>query len=218
MREIGSKYKAVLEPLVRSKSPAIPFFSTVHGEVIASAGQLDATYWRKNLESPVLFSSSVQLILCKDSQRSVFLEIGPHSTLAGPLREIIQHARRQDVFYLTALTRLKDCTESILKMAGELFLHGISLNFAKLTSIGRVLTDMPLYQWQHGEKYWSESRVSREWRLRQFPHHGISTNVKSNFTNQSNFLLQKLSELALWKETLSIPSGGTFSKWTRFSG
>lgn len=36
-----------------------------------------------------------------------------------------------------------------------------------------VLTDLPIYAWRHDAEYWSESRVTREWRFSKFPHHEL---------------------------------------------
>ena len=172
MQQVGDKYEQLLRPLVKSKAPVVPFFSSVQMKILNEAGQCDAPYWRANLENPVLFASTVKCLLSARPQQQIFLEVGPHSALAGPMREILHDAERKEDVYLTALTRGKNCTQSVLKAAGELFLRHIPVDFTEVSSPGRVLTDMPLYQWQHDETCWYESRVSREWRLREFPHHG----------------------------------------------
>ncbi|KAL9601094.1 MAG: hypothetical protein Q9179_002982 [Wetmoreana sp. 5 TL-2023] len=38
---------------------------------------------------------------------------------------------------------------------------------------GAVLRDIPSYQWNHSNTFWSESRVSRKWRFRAFPRHEL---------------------------------------------
>ena len=58
-------------------------------------------------------------------------------------------------------------------MVGELHLQGIDVNFKKISPAGAALTDLPWYQWRHDQEYWSESRVSKDWRFRKFPHDEI---------------------------------------------
>lgn len=173
MKEFGEEYEALLRPRVQSRQPAIPLFSSVETNVITEKGQLGPAYWRANLENPVLFHSAVELCLAAQTQDQLFLEVGPHSALAGPIRQILKANGRVNVTYVTALTRGDDCTKSVLKMAGELHLQNINLDFAKIVQRGKVLTDLPLYQWHHSQVYWSESRVSKEWRLRKFPLHEL---------------------------------------------
>lgn len=173
MKQFGLEYEELLRPRVQSRRPNIPFFSSVNANVITKKGQLGPAYWRANLENPVLFHPAVELCLDAQTQDQIFLEVGPHSALAGPIRQILKANGRANVTYVTALTRGDDCTKSVLKMAGELHLQNISLDFNKITGRGKVLTDLPLYQWHHSQVYWSESRVSKEWRLRKFPLHEL---------------------------------------------
>lgn len=173
MIEYGEEYEASMKLQVQSRKPTIPFFSSVIRKVITEEEQLGPAYWRLNLESPVLFHSAIELCLATQTQDQLFLEVGPHSALAGPIRQILKAMGRANATYVSALTRGGDSTKSVLKMAGELYLQNINLDFAKITRKGNVLTDLPLYQWHHSEVYWKESRVSKEWRLRKFSLHEL---------------------------------------------
>lgn len=175
MLDIGESLEAFLASRIYSKSPSIPFYSSVTAKQVTSPGSFNAAYWRQNFESPVLFSAAVEHLL--DARGSLapqlFLEVGPHGALAGPLRQILTACDRTKDSYLSAMTRGKDCSESILKLVGELFLKHVSVDFTQIAPAGNVLTDLPLYQWRHDKEYWSESRISREWRLRKFPQHEL---------------------------------------------
>ena len=177
MQELGDAYQALLENRVSSCRPAIPFFSSVTGKAIARSDQLGPFYWRKNLESPVLFYSAVKMMMMamKDPpDDKIFLEIGPHSALAGPLRQIFKAVATEGLpIYFPSLLRGKNCTESLLTTVGQLHLQCVPIEFTALTPSMRVLTNLPNYQWNHDTSYWSESRVSREWRLRKFPRHEL---------------------------------------------
>lgn len=152
----------------------MPFFSSVYEKRIEGPGRLNAGYWRENAEKPVLFYGAVKHLMDSEgSTEHLFLEMGPHGALKGPLRQISQEANRSKDIYVTAMTRGKDCTESILHMVGELYLNNVSLDFQKICLARRLLTNLPLYQWHHENEYWSESRMCKEWRSREFPHHEL---------------------------------------------
>ena len=174
MEEIGDEYQELLDGLFTSSQPTVPFFSSVTGEVIVDANELGPSYWRSNLESPVLFYSATQAILHEQTQESLFLEIGPHPALAGPLRQIFKDAQTISApTYVPTIVRGKNCTASLLATMGQLHLQAVPIDFERVTSGQTVLTDLPIYPWRHETKYWNESRITREWRLRKFPHHEL---------------------------------------------
>ncbi|KAH7400779.1 hypothetical protein DE146DRAFT_653958 [Phaeosphaeria sp. MPI-PUGE-AT-0046c] len=175
MSELGERYESLMRPHIQSNAPNAKFYSSVYGKAISTAGQLDAPYWRANMENPVLFYTAISSLLSTSSDSPhLFLEIGPHSALAGPLRQIFQHKQLNPMpAYISTLTRNENQTHSILSTAGQLFQHGIHLDFATINGPGKVLTDLPAYPWQRDTSYWKESRVTRNWRLREFPHHEL---------------------------------------------
>ncbi|RYP54562.1 hypothetical protein DL768_000622 [Monosporascus sp. mg162] len=59
----------------------------------------------------------------------------------------------------------------MLASIGNLFRNNVTVDFLPICPTGSVLTDLPLYPWQRSGPYWSESRLSKSWRQRQFPHH-----------------------------------------------
>ncbi|KAG4273107.1 acetyltransferase [Fusarium proliferatum] len=176
MQDIGPVFEALLKDKVYSQAPAIPFFSSVSVARITEPRKLDATYWRQNLESPVRFAGAMELLLeARENvaSKQVFVEIGPHSALAGPLRQIFMTHGKGKEAYASAMIRGQNCTESVLRLAGELFCHGSSLQLSNVTAEGDVVVDLPPYPWNHDKEYWSESRVSRDWRFRKFPNHEL---------------------------------------------
>lgn len=176
MQDIGPLFENLLEDKVYSQAPAIPFFSSVSVTRITEPRRLDAAYWRQNLESPVRFTGAVKLLLearANAASKQVFVEIGPHSALAGPLRQIFMAHGKGKEAYASAMIRGQNCTESVLKLAGELFCHGSSLQLSNVTAEGDVVVNLPPYPWNHDKEYWSESRVSRDWRFRKFPNHEL---------------------------------------------
>jgi acyl transferase domain-containing protein len=164
MLEVGAVYEEYLRAFVDAKPASVPFLSTVTGK---SAGTtlLDAAYWRRNLESPVKFFPAVKaMIASQQSQDQLYLEIGPHSALSGPLRQIFKTTPAKGrLTYLSTTTRGKDGLECILQMCGQLYLQAVDLRLEKLTPGATTLTDLPAYPWQHDTSHWAESRAVKEW-------------------------------------------------------
>lgn len=177
MRDIGDMYEKLLTGVVCDKRPSIPFFSSVTAKQIKRVGKLGPAYWRENLESPVLFSPAVQLMLHAATKDTVYLEIGPHSALAGPLRDVFKSVTiATAATYVATLVRNESGVKSMLSSLGRLFQEAVPVDVAATTSGRTVLTDLPNYAWRHENTYWYESRVSRGWRTRKFPPHELLGN------------------------------------------
>lgn len=174
MKEAGEQFERMLGSSVSSQAPAVPFFSSQTNEVIQHKKALDAAYWRSSYDSPVLFHTAVETLLAMRSSSNppLLLEIGPHSALAGPIRQILKGVQ-SDAFYVPTLVRNENDTHSMLTAAGQLFLKGLQLDFRALNPDGQVLTNLPRYPWRHKTRYWYESRLSKQWRLRTFPRHDL---------------------------------------------
>ncbi|KAJ5900212.1 polyketide synthase [Penicillium subrubescens] len=173
MAEIGDKYHALIEHEVSAKTPTKLFFSSVEGKLLSKDSILDSKYWQKNLESPVLFRSAVSSILQHDiAKNMVFLEVGPHSALAGPLRQI-QTKLSNSSPYVSALIRNQNDEASFLAAIGQLYVLNATLNLGKVTPKGSILPDLPRYPWDHSTKFWYESRLSKEWRQREHKYHDL---------------------------------------------
>jgi acyl transferase domain-containing protein len=82
----------------------VAFFSSLSG-TLNTSDLLGPAYWRSNLESPVLFDEAVSAMLCSMSI-DIIAEIGPHSALQGPLRQIFQDADLdKNPQYISAMIR-----------------------------------------------------------------------------------------------------------------
>jgi len=172
MKKIGEDYERELAPYIRSKTPTVPFFSTVTNEMVLG-DSLNAAYWRSNLESPVLFNSGVSELLGFQGLNGILVEVGPHSALAGPLRQIQAYLKARQTVYVPTLVRYENDSNALLSTAGQLFCRGIKVRFDTINPPSYVLSSLPKYPWNHDKKYWYESRVSRDYRTRRFPHHPL---------------------------------------------
>lgn len=168
---------------VNPRDPACHFFSSVTDQTVSKGEELGPSYWVQNLVSPVRFSTAMSQALHALKSSKIFIEIGPHSALAGPIRQILTAESSCDDEYINVLTRGKDSHEEVLKAAGQLWLKNYPVALNRLTGGGQFLTDLPLYPWYYEEPLWHESRLSREYRLREFPHHELLGSRISESTN-----------------------------------
>ena len=153
--------------------------STVLGGYVEGE-DLDAVYWARNMVSPVRFAEAFGEVCTKqlasekasESSGGIVVEIGPHSALAGPVRQI-QRATGSDMKYDSALIRKVDASQTVLDMAGSLCTQGVSVNLSAVNislrkAKPRVLSDYPSYAWSRSS-HWHEGRISSQYRGRKVP-------------------------------------------------
>ncbi|GKT65222.1 polyketide synthase [Colletotrichum tofieldiae] len=161
--------------------------SSVTNSILAQDAVLDETYFSANLRNPVLFNQAVQTILTAPEFEDVDLlvEIGPHSAMSGPIRQIKTALGAAKLEYLPTLLRDKHCATEALRFAGDLFLRNYPLNLERVTSIeeslgsgkvvckqGSLIVDLPSYSWST-KQFWAEARHSIEHRQPKYPRHDI---------------------------------------------
>lgn len=173
MAEIGPDYLSLIGQQVNGNEPNIPFFSSVTGKLLNGERGLGSKYWKSNLESPVRFNEAVTSLLKHEvGQNAVFLEIGPHSALAGPLRQIFTEVS-SPAPYAAVMARNQNCISSLLSAVGKLHSLNAALDLPAVFPSGTCLPDLPRYPWNHEESFWYEPRVVKEWRHRKFPYHDL---------------------------------------------
>lgn len=166
----------LLANYLEGRTAVIPYYSSSQGHLASPDTKFDPAYWKNNIRGAVLFNSAAQAML-QDFHREPLLlvEIGPHAALQGPIRQIIQ-AKVGDGFppeYISTLLRNKNATTCLLTAIGRLYSHGYPVNFSAINPKAPILSDLPLYPWNYSNKYWDESRLTRDWRLRPHPHHEL---------------------------------------------
>lgn len=169
----GEYYQSMesVEPVKPVAEDGTRMISSVLGEEV-SYEQLGPFYWLHNFVSPVLFSDALKELVqpadTPEPEIDLLVEIGPHSTLGGPIEQILSHHGVQNVAYQSVLRRGADAIETSLQLVQELFHQGLSLDMAKvngdlhLQSGPGLLTDLPPYPWMHDHKYNAYPRVQRE--------------------------------------------------------
>lgn len=220
MKEVGEKYFSLLSTQLpttsRPSQPGVLLFSTVTGAHLPDPNETNARYWQANMESPVLFHQAVAALLLHHHRRHhdhhpgpsnsaaaglVFLEVGPHRALSGPLRQILSQSGISYP-YQSCLTRYQDPEETFLSAIGWLWLHGISPDFERLTNHNgraKVVEDLPLYPWHHDHSLLLETRITKAWRFRSFPKHELlGVRVSESTDNEPVFHHVLLLEHVPW--------------------
>ncbi|KAJ5965134.1 uncharacterized protein N7479_005010 [Penicillium vulpinum] len=173
MTEIGDKLYAFIEHEISATAPKKLFFSTVENKLLTEAQNFGPKYWQMNLQSPVLFRSAVSSILKHQTLKNMVLfEIGPHSALAGPLRQI-QSDLSTSSPYISTFVRNQDSTGCFLTAIGQLHVLNAIPELNMVISEGSTLPDLPRYPWDHSKRFWHESRLSKEWRHREHKYHDL---------------------------------------------
>ena len=82
---------------------AVTWISSVYGEPISA--KIMASYWRKNLESPVMFSDAAEQLM--KGNKVHLIELGPHSAMEMPLKQIAKKLRNKEghMHYNPAIVR-----------------------------------------------------------------------------------------------------------------
>lgn len=206
MKEAGALYEDLLTPYLKpddndksvvpkgtsGTSEHVSMFSSVgvDAEHIATADHnstCSAEYWRQNLERPVQFWQAAQNMISTYSSAGKGLhlvEVGPHSALKGPLRQIRNHMGLNETLipYACALIRSQDADFSVKKLAAAHFLHGADLAWKDINDVAESdrqrrkpkLVHLQPYPWDYsGGLLWTEPRVSVETRNRSFIRHPL---------------------------------------------
>ena len=178
MKAIAEEYSKSLRGLdVQPGRRGVKFYSSVFPGVPV---EIEPEYWVKNLLSPVRFSEAMSILLDSQSEYDVTcIEIGPHSALAGPFKQICRSVSAEGrMEYFSSILRNKNDVDQALKLACDLFYNGwkldlASINFPDGKTGARVLTDLPPYAWNHDTQYWHGGRLSRNYLHRTHPPHDL---------------------------------------------
>nr|AXL06581.1 beta-ketoacyl synthase [uncultured bacterium] len=130
---------------ISARAPEVPFYSTVTGEWISDA-VVDGDYWYRNLRNQVRFGPAVTDLLAQG--HGVFVEVSAHPVLVQPISEIVD-----DAVVVGSLRRDDGGLRRLFTAMGELFVHGVTVDWARMLPpvTGRV--DLPTYAFDH-QHYW----------------------------------------------------------------
>lgn len=179
-----ARKKTFLEKPEKTASAGIKMVSSVTNTIFNKNTVIDEAYWSANLRSPVLFNQAVQTILTATefSDVDLLIEVGPHSAMAGPIKQIKAAVKAEKLDYVPTLLRGQDSAVQLLKLAGEMYLRSYPLQMERVTVAyvseakagkGSVIVDLPRYSWNYSRRFWPESRASKEHRRATHPRHDV---------------------------------------------
>ena len=198
MDEIATEYRNCIQnisPCEKSQEKkSVTMFSTVTGDRVSSDRLSRSDYWAYNLTSPVRFADAL-IALCsrssgqhqdygehhqKDpSSADHLLEIGPHSALQGPIKDVLKSVGKlKEIGYSSLLVRNVSALESSLHAVGSLHCIGYPVDLMVVNQPAghgshRLLIDLPEYPFDHSQTYWLESRISKNFRFREHARHEL---------------------------------------------
>lgn len=188
MQDIAGDYLAAIQSVKPKGEHCVQFHSSVVGQQIDTT-ELTAKYWVENMTSPVQFVDGVQSMYSSGKGPNILVEIGPHSALEAPTRDIMKNSSwASDVQYFSTLVRNCDATRTTLSLASALHVLGCSLNFSEINNPQgspppKLLDDLPSYPWNHSKRYWHESRLSVNHRLKRFPRSDLLGSLVDDFND-----------------------------------
>ncbi|NUH42509.1 SDR family NAD(P)-dependent oxidoreductase [Streptomyces samsunensis] len=141
LRELGG---------IGPRSSSVPFYSTVTGGVLDTAG-LDAGYWYRNLRQTVRFDETVGALLADGFQ--VFVEASAHPVLTvGVEQTAEEHGSR--VTAVGSLRRDEGGLDRFLTSVAEAYVGGASVDWSTVfQGTGARQVGLPTYAFQH-QHYW----------------------------------------------------------------
>lgn len=208
MDTVAAKYESLIGDLSGPPShdgdEQIKMVSSVTGQCVEGPELLKPSYWSRNMVARVQFSRALSLI-CDDGLDGMngltpavehLIEVGPHSALQGPIKEILSsRGQEKRIEYSSVLRRGQSAHTTLLHVLGGLFCRGMPANLAKINehtvapAMGlhrpepNLLVDLPSYPFNHSRSHWHESRISREFRLRDQPPSDLLGVRSSNWSN-----------------------------------
>jgi acyl transferase domain-containing protein/acyl carrier protein len=136
---------------VERRAPKLPIVANVTGAV-AGEELVDPHYWARQIREPVRFAQGV--VALHELGCDVFLEIGPHPTLAGMARDCIDEDGDRPAMFLPSLRRGHDDIDTILTSLAALHVRGARVDLEAAHALfGSRTATLPTYAFQR-ERYW----------------------------------------------------------------
>ncbi|KAF1828904.1 reducing type I polyketide synthase [Decorospora gaudefroyi] len=172
-----------------SPQKAAVMYSSVTGNIIEPSQLCEAEYWVRNMVSPVRFADALSRMMSRPSKVTnklgvrklqhdqnlpinYLLEVGPHGALRRAVKETLDTLPQSSPsVYDTLLTRNVSAIEAGHKAMGRLFCSGHPLNLNAVNcdsrGVASMMVDLPEYPFNHSQRYWFESRISKNIRFRE---------------------------------------------------
>ncbi|WP_404791153.1 SDR family NAD(P)-dependent oxidoreductase [Altericista sp. CCNU0014] len=130
--------------------PQIPFLSNVTGTWIRTEEATDPNYWATHLRQTVRLSEGIATL--QQDPHLILLEVGPGKTLST----LAQQQPHAHSILLSSLPHPRDTqsdTAHLLYTLGQLWLHGVPIQWAAYAESNRQRIPLPTYPFER-QKYW----------------------------------------------------------------
>ncbi|KAI4849577.1 ketoacyl-synt-domain-containing protein [Aureobasidium sp. EXF-8845] len=154
----------------------VPMYSCINGKVLDVPEDVRIAYWRENLENPVNFTQALSSLIEAQPTVNCLIEVGMHSALAGPIKQIRAslNIQPEKLLYLPSIIRGEANVENVLKLAGSLWTADYPIDVEAVNGVGNFLPNLPTYQWNYDNGLlWTENRLSRQLRFREHARHDL---------------------------------------------
>jgi acyl transferase domain-containing protein len=173
MNLVGEVYAQLMSPMEVGTELSATFVSTVTEQVLDDTSVLRTSdYWCRNLTGSVRFSQTLAKICGggATAMADMFVELGPHSTLRSPIKDILA-ANGRNVMndYTSVLVRKLPADIAALECAGKLHTVGMPVDLVAVNGgveDRKLVTTLPPYLFNDKTKYWLEGRTSAANRFR----------------------------------------------------
>jgi acyl transferase domain-containing protein len=133
--------------------PTVPIVSNVTGAMATDEQMTDAAYWSSHARETVRFYDGVELL--KRQGHSIFLEVGPGSTLTGLGRHGLADP---GLVWLSSIREGRSDWSEMVAALSVLYAKGVPIDWAQFESgHGRRKVALPTYPFERN-RYWFESR------------------------------------------------------------
>lgn len=182
MAKIAEEYRACISSLKprESQNVNITMISSVTGLTASASSLSQAEYWVENLVSPVRFTDALRYLAIAAPQidglknSSTYVEVGPHAALKRSISDTLSDANKgQGLKYYSVLSKYEPPIKSVLEVVGQLFSTGYNVSVTRANQHQSevrewpFLVNTPAYPFDHSQLHWHETRLSRNWRLRE---------------------------------------------------
>ncbi|MER6958116.1 type I polyketide synthase [Streptomyces sp. NPDC000618] len=150
VEQIRERLLTVLDG-IRPMSSPVPFYSTVTGAPMDTAG-LDAAYWYRNLRQTVELERATEALV-RDGH-TVFVECSPHPVLLPALRDTTEQAGLESGVVTGSLRRREGGPRRFLASLAELHVRGVDVDWSRVFALrGARTVSLPAYAFQR-ERHW----------------------------------------------------------------
>ncbi|MCJ1386254.1 hypothetical protein MMC17_009380 [Xylographa soralifera] len=184
MEEIAAEYLSSIGDLEGGDPPTTDsvMVSSVSCKILTLDDIQQGEYWVRNMTSPVRFSAALEQ-MCSGSRKNsktrfgaiqslaeinLLLEIGPHSAMRGPIKDIFIETGQESISYDSVMVRGVSAQDTLLDAVGRLACSGYPVDILEVNCSGTkpvarmVLPNLPEYPFDHSQSHWHESRYNRE--------------------------------------------------------